>query len=111
MNRIDYLPLGSIVYLEGGTQKVLIVSRGLRVRNGENIVFFDYGGVPYPYGVAGDQLAYFQHEQIAKVIFEGYRDSDDDMAVRNINAYLENNPDIVRGSLENWHGAETESAE
>ena len=104
MERINYLPLGSIVYLEGGTQSLLIVARGLMVKNGDNLVFFDYTGVPYPRGLVGEQVAYFQHSQIADVVFEGYRDDADTEAVNNINNFLSQNPDVIRGSLDNWVG-------
>ena len=48
MEKINYIPLGSIVLLSGGTQKVMIISRGLNVQNGGRVLFFDYAGVPYP---------------------------------------------------------------
>ncbi len=106
MEKIKYLPLGSIVYLEGGIDKVLIVARGLMVKSGEKTLFFDYGGVPYPTGLAGDQMAYFQHSAIENIVFEGFSDTDDEQAVENINAYLKNHPDTVRGSIDLWQTAE-----
>lgn len=102
MERINYLPLGSIVHLAGSTQKLMIVSRGLRVRNGDEIVFFDYGATIYPIGIANDQMVYFQHDAISDVVFEGFKDSDEEAAVNNINSYLEKNPDTIRGSVETW---------
>lgn len=102
MEKINYIPLGSIVLLRGGTQKVLIISRGLNVKNGGRVLFFDYGGVPYPEGLSGEQVAYFNHDAIAKVVFEGYHDVDDEHMVDNINAYLQANPGLVRGSAETW---------
>lgn len=44
------LSLGSIVHLKGGMQKILIISRALKVKKGNEEFFFDYGGVPYPEG-------------------------------------------------------------
>ena len=35
------LPLGSIVLLEGGAQKLLIIARGLNVINAGRTFFFD----------------------------------------------------------------------
>lgn len=104
MERIDYLPLGSVVYLEGGSRKVMIISRGLIVRNGDGVAFFDYSGVPYPQGLIDEHVAHFQHESIVKVVFEGFKDSDDEMAVNAINKYLESHPDIERGDVEKWKG-------
>lgn len=105
MERIDYLPLGSVVYLEGGSRKLLIISRGLIVKNGDGVVYFDYSGVPYPHGLTDEHVAYFQHDSIVKVVFEGYRDSDDEMAVNAINKYIEDHPDLVRGDVEGWQGS------
>ena len=99
MKKVEYLPLGSIVYLRNGTKKLMIIARGLMIKNNEEIVFFDYAGVPYPEGLQGERLAYFQHEVISKVEFSGYHDSDDEMAVENINAFAENHPDVKRGEV------------
>lgn len=94
MERIEYHALGSVVLLEGGIQKLVITSRGLVVKNGENEYFFDYAGVLYPDGLISDQIVYFNHADIAKVVFEGYTDEDDRIVVDNINKYLEKHPDI-----------------
>lgn len=104
MAKIDYLPLGSVVYLEGGSRKILIIARGLIVRNGNDLVFFDYSGVPYPYGLTDEHVAHFQHDSIVKVVFEGYKDTDDEMTVNAINKYLEEHPDLVRGNVDDWQG-------
>lgn len=99
MERIDYLPLGSVVYLKEGTKKVLVVARGLITKNGDDVIFFDYGGVPYPEGVHDDQMAYFQHDGISKVVFKGYTDFDDEATVDKINEYVKNHPKIKKGDI------------
>ena len=41
---VDYLPLGSVVILKGGVQKVVVIARGLlSVATGKE-GYFDYGG-------------------------------------------------------------------
>lgn len=97
------LPLGSVVLLEGGIQKLLIIARALNVKNGNKEFFFDYGAVAYPEGLIGDQMAYFNHENIAKVIFEGYCDDDDAVFVKRIQDYLASHPDIQKGNASNWN--------
>lgn len=97
---IDYVPLGSIVLLEGGIQKAIIISRGMNLARNGKVYFFDYAGVPYPEGLTGDQVAYFNHENIAKVVFRGYHDDDDEAMVNNINRYLEEHPETVRGNAD-----------
>ena len=87
--KIEYLPLGSIVVVSGGVKKYVIVARGLSVKvNGEN-KFFDYGACMYPEGMMGDQLMYFQHSNISKVVFKGFSDDDDKMMVKNIQEAME----------------------
>lgn len=100
---VNYVPIGSVVLLKGGSRKVIIIGRALNVENNGKKFFFDYGGVPYPEGLTGDQLAYFNNDDIAKVVFEGYKDVDDENVVKNINRYLEEHPDINRGSVEAWN--------
>lgn len=101
---LQYLPLGSIICMQGASKKYLIIARALRVKNGDKEFFFDYGVVPYPDGLSGDQIAFIQHDAIDHVIFQGYTDSDDQNAVKSIHRYLKENPEILRGSPENWKG-------
>ncbi len=99
MEKINYYPLGSVVLLDGGIQKLLITSRGLIVNKDDEEVFYDYAGVPYPEGLVSDTLVYFNHDGVVKVVFEGYHDEDDEIVVNNINRYIELHPDIRRLSL------------
>lgn len=99
---INYVPLGSIVLLKGGSQKLLVIARALNVKNGGSTFFFDYGAVLYPDGLTGDQMAYFNHDNISKVVFQGYSDVDNENVVENINRYLAANPNINRGSADSW---------
>ncbi len=87
VEKIDYLPLGSVVILKGGVQKVLIVSRGLVSKAVMPAGFFDYGGVLYPQGLVGDQILYFNHRDISHKVFEGYSDDDDKLMMDNINEW------------------------
>lgn len=99
---VEYYPLGSVVLLKGGLQKLMIIARGINVKNGGREFFFDYGGVPFPEGLTSDQMAYFQHENVAKVVFEGFRNEEEQIMVENINRYLEENPSVVKGDVKNW---------
>ena len=71
--KFDFLPLGSIVVVSGGIKKFVIVAQ-----------FFDYAACPYPEGMNGDRLMYFQHTDISRVVFEGYVDDDEIMMCDNI---------------------------
>jgi len=85
--KTDYLPLGSVVIIRGGTQKVVINARGLVTMATNPPSFFDYGGSIYPQGIIGDQILYFNHTDIAKVVFTGYTDEDDELMKDNINEW------------------------
>lgn len=95
--KIEYLPLGSVVILNGGIQKLIIVARGLQIKYGGEDKFFDYGASQYPEGIVGDKMAYFNHDAIRKVVFEGYSDDDDKVIVDNINRFIAEN-DVTRVS-------------
>ena len=58
------LPLGSIVYLEGGTVKVMVVGRGAVLEQEGTNVYSDYVGVVYPRGINPEDAAFFNHESI-----------------------------------------------
>ncbi len=85
--RIDYLPLGSVIILKGGVQKVVIIARGLVTAAVSPAGFFDYGGVLYPQGLIGDQIMYFNHSDILKTVFTGFTDDDDKLMSDNINSW------------------------
>lgn len=96
----NYLPLGSIVLLKGGSQKLLVIGRALIVNKDRKSYIFDYGAVPYPDGITGDQMAYFNHDSISRVVFEGYSDVDNENVVDNINGFLAKNPDLPHGNAD-----------
>ena len=104
MERIDYVPLGSVVYLNGGIKKLLIVARAINVENDGKQYFFDYGGVLYPEGITGDQMAYFNHDDISSVFFRGCDDDENKGMTDAINRFVNTHPDILRGSAETWKG-------
>ncbi len=91
MEKIEFLPLGSIVIIKGGIKKIVIIARGVAGEIGESIKYFDYAGCIYPEGLIGDQLLYFNHEDIAREIFQGYSDEDNVMMVENIHRWIETN--------------------
>lgn len=96
MEKVNYLPIGSVVLLKGGQKKLMIISRALRVKIGDSERYFDYGGIIYPEGLLGEQIAYFNSEGITEVVFKGYSDAEDEQMVKSINVYLEEN-DIRKG--------------
>ncbi|ROX54710.1 DUF4176 domain-containing protein [Enterococcus faecium] len=75
----ELLPLGSIVLLEEGLQK-LVVGRGVVYTDqvtGKD-TFADYMATLYPTGLNPETTIFFNHENIDKVIFKGYSDEEEE---------------------------------
>lgn len=75
--RYEYLlPIGSVVQLYNGEQKVMIcgvLQKGLST--GERT--FDYVAVPYPMGEYDPRIKIgFDHTDIENIIFRGYEDEE-----------------------------------
>lgn len=73
----SFLPLGSVVILKGSVKKLLVVNRGSIVE-GE---FFDYGAFLDPEGMIDTNVAYFNRDDISKVVAEGYSDADNELVL------------------------------
>ena len=74
------LPLGSIVLLKEGMQKIMVVARGtvyVDELTGEDI-FADYMAVLYPAGLNPETTIFFNHEDIDKILFTGSSDNDEE---------------------------------
>ena len=89
MEKIEFHPLGSVVIVRGGVKKTMIIARGIAAEIGGAPKIFDYAGCLYPEGLIGDQIMYFNHADIAKLVFTGFHDEDNELMVENINVWLE----------------------
>lgn len=60
-NKKELLPLGSTVYLQEGTQKLMIVGRGVIFddEETEEQIFAYYMGVLYPFGLQTESTLFF----------------------------------------------------
>ena len=74
----ELLPLGSILYLEGATSKLMVVGRGPVFESDNEPVYSDYVGVVYPEGINPEDAIFFNHENIDKVVFEGFKDEEEE---------------------------------
>jgi hypothetical protein len=90
------LPIGSIVYLNEGTSKLMILNRGPIIELDGEQKMFDYSACVYPQGLVVDSVLYFNEENIDEVIFEGFKDSDEDRFHSLYKQWLEEN-DINKG--------------
>lgn len=98
-----FIPLGSIVLLNDGVKKLMIIARAITIKNGDEEFYFDYGAIFYPEGLMGDELAYFNKEDIAKIIAEGYVDVEEEHMVNNINRFLSRTADIKKANVKDWN--------
>lgn len=72
----EVLPLGSVVTLQKGTKKVMIIGR-IQVES-ETQKLYDYSAVLYPEGMLDPSSLYlFQHEDIDKIYHVGMQNSDE----------------------------------
>lgn len=68
-----YLPLGSVVLLNGGEKELMIIGYQPIVTEGNEKKKFDYSGCYYPEGVLSSDESYlFNHNMIEKICFLGY---------------------------------------
>ena len=71
------LPIGSIVVLNEGYKKLMIIGR--MQLQGKEEKLWDYLGVLYPEGYLGEGYTFlFNNEDIKEVVFEGYTDLEDE---------------------------------
>ena len=89
IEKIDYLPLGSVVIVRGNIKKLVIIARGLISKVNGELRCFDYGGVLYPEGLISEDIVYFNHKDLKEVIHKGYSDRDEENMVENLVEWFE----------------------
>ncbi|WP_312503355.1 DUF4176 domain-containing protein [Lacrimispora sp.] len=88
MEKQYILPIGTVVQTKNGNVKLMIVGRAQLFNNNGTIGYFDYSALIYPEGVTKEQeFAFFNHEDIKEIYFEGYRD---DVEIKFAEKYDEN---------------------
>lgn len=95
-DKTEFLPLGSVVNLNGNVNKIMIIARALSVMVKGKPYFFDYGGCLYPQGLVGDAVVYFNHSEIARTVYQGYSNDDDKLLVKQIKKAVSES-DLERG--------------
>ncbi len=72
MMKEKYLPIGTVVLLEGGTKQVMITGF-CAVADSKKDKIFDYRGCPFPEGVMESAgVALFDHSQIREICHIGF---------------------------------------
>ena len=93
------LPIGSIVYLKEGTSKLMILNRGPIIETNGEQKMFDYSGCFYPQGLDPENVFYFNHENIDEVVFEGFRDEEEERFQKVYNNWMEENKDRIKKGM------------
>lgn len=84
------LPIGSIVLMEGGQKKLMVY--GVKQTDLTDDTTYDYIGVVYPEGSMGEGTQFFfNHEDIAEVIFKGYEDTEREDFIERLDQYYKQN--------------------
>lgn len=100
MDKRNFLPIGTVVVMKGEAQrKVMVITRALATKFNDEMVFFDYGGCFYPIGLLGDQILYFNQQDIAEVVHMGYSDEYEAKQQEQINKWLIEH-DMKQGSVQ-----------
>ena len=77
MNTEKFLPIGTVVKLNGGAKRVMITGF-CTIASDDNSTMYDYCGCLYPEGVvSSDKNLLFDHNQIAKIYALGYSDDEE----------------------------------
>lgn len=80
-----YLPIGTIVLLDGGSKKIMITGFCV-IANDNKHKLYDYSGSLYPEGIINsNEVCLFNHEQIAEVIFKGYENEEEKVFKEELN--------------------------
>ena len=90
------LPIGTIVYLKEGSQKLMILNRGVTIEQEGESVLFDYSAAFYPMVLNPEQLFYFNQEDIDKVVYKGYSDEEEERFVKLYQKWLSDNIDTIK---------------
>lgn len=94
------LPIGSIVYLKQGTNKLMILNRGPIMAEEGKQLMFDYSGCFYPQGLDPENVFYFNQENIDEVVYEGYKDNEEDRFEKLFRDWKEENEDqFIKGKI------------
>ncbi|MYL55905.1 DUF4176 domain-containing protein [Virgibacillus halodenitrificans] len=86
------LPLGSIVRLNNGEVKLMIISRAPLHTQNNTVGYYDYSSCIYPKGQTNEQVLFFNHEDIAEVYFEGYVDEQEKVFQKQYEEKIKNVP-------------------
>jgi len=77
---------------------VMILNRGAIVEHEEEQVLFDYTGSIYPNGLNPEHVYYFNNEDVDKVVFEGFKDEEEERFITLYEQWLANQTELKKGN-------------
>jgi hypothetical protein len=84
----DWLPIGTILMLKKGTQKLMIVGKGMNKYGAEGRIY-DYCAVMAPQGMTSpDQIVGFDKDSVERVYFLGYIDEKEEILNLQLEEYI-----------------------
>ncbi len=86
----EFLPLGSVVLLNGGIHELLIIGYCPNVvKKSGKVKTFDYSAVLFPEGLLNvEQIVAFNQSDIARVSFTGYKNKASETFMKNMTKVL-----------------------
>ena len=93
---MSILPIGTIVYLKEGSQKLMILNRGVTIDHNGESVLFDYSAALYPIGLNPEQLFYFNREDVDKVVYPGYSDEEEERFSEIYQRWIDENSETIK---------------
>ncbi len=79
------LPIGSVVFLKGAQQRVMILGYQRMSADSSDKTIYDYCGCPYPQGfISPEKTAIFNHDMIERIISVGLQNEAYDKMVDKI---------------------------
>ena len=77
MMKKEFLPVGTVVLLKGGSKRLMITGFCMLDKSNQEIMY-DYCGCLFPEGmISSDQTALFNNDQIEKIYHLGLQDDDE----------------------------------
>ena len=93
---MSILPIGTIVYLKEGSQKLMILNRGVTIdQNGESVLF-DYSAAFLSNGIKPRTVVLLNRDDVDKVVYKGYTDEEEERFAEIYQSWLDENATTIK---------------
>lgn len=99
--REKFLPIGSVVLLNGGKKKVMVTGF-CSIAEDDMTRVYDYSGCIYPEGyLSSNQICLFDHNQIEEIYFVGYENEEEENFKKQLNEVFDDFKERTENSTDN----------